>query len=118
MAIGQVQTPAEASDDLADHILAAVGIGNTKRTLRIITPFTVDNESVGVLSRLELNRCAPRAVFALLHGNRALLPMSEVSGEQHTRSSERGKAKCLFPGSFGLPCHSLFSFWNPGSIAT
>jgi hypothetical protein len=40
--------------------------------------------------------------------------MSEVAGEQHTRSSGRGKAKRLFPGSLGLPCHSLFSFWNPG----
>src|SRR5215813_11528272 len=93
---------------LADHVLAAVRIRDTQRALGIITPFPIDNESVGVLSGQKIDSRAPSPFASFLHRNGALLPMGEVSGEHHTRSSGRGEAKCLFPGSFDLPSHSLF----------
>lgn len=95
---------------LADHVLTAVGVSDAQCALRIILPFAVHDEAVVVLAGRQSHRRHPDSVFAFLHWDAALLPVSEITDQQDAHGCGCGETKRLLCGSLHLPCHRSLSF--------
>ena len=105
------------SAHLADHVLAAVRIGDAQSALRIIPPITVHDEAVSMFAGRQRDRCRPDPNLAFLHWDAALLPVTEITDQQNAHGSWCGETKRLLCGSFHLPCHTSLSFPELGLFA-
>jgi len=83
------------SAHLANHVLAAVRVGDAERTLRIIPPITVHDEAVAMFPGRQRDRCRPDPILAFLHWDAALLPVTEITDQQNAHGSWCGETKCL-----------------------
>src|SRR5260221_7281665 len=75
------------------HIFPTIRVRNVNGAFRIISPFTIHDELVGMSTRSQGQRSAPSSVGALPQRDRACLPMSEISGQQHAHGVCCGEVK-------------------------
>ncbi len=74
-------------------------VGNPQCAFGIVPPFSVDHEPVMVNPRWQVHARPPNPLSRFLHRDRLLLPMSEISDQQHAQCAGTLKSKSLL-------CHS------------
>jgi hypothetical protein len=79
-----------------DHVLATVRVRDVNRAFRVVAPLTVDNESVRVSARSQINYGRPDAVWSFAHWDRVGLPVSEITDQQNAECVRGSKAKGFF----------------------
>ncbi len=80
--------------------MATEGVGDAKSAFRVVPPFTVHNEAVGVAAGGQFDRRGPKTVFVRAHGYRVVLPLGEVTGEEDVGGAGGREVKGVFPGRF------------------
>ncbi len=93
--LGYIDWHRLVSGGLADHVFAAEGVRDTQRALRIVSPFAVHEEAVGVAARGQFYRGGPDAGLVLVEWDAVFLPVGEVADQDHAPSIGSGEAEGL-----------------------
>ena len=96
--------------DFADHVLAAVRIGNAHGALRVVAPLAVHDKEVVVVSWWQFLRGGPDPAAPFFHLNGSLLPIGKITDEQNALGVRFGEVEGLLLKSRCLSRHRSLTF--------
>src|SRR5581483_8067680 len=70
-------------DNFTHHVLTSVGVRHMNGALRVVSPLAINDETISMVARAELDGGSPDSVRAFAHRDRIALPMREVADQQN-----------------------------------